>query len=1661
MFGGKSTFELDHENNQYVKMDSKGGKTLFHANHAKLEGRFKGIIDPKGNKTTAQYNNKNQMTSLVMASGDQTSANQTSGYHYEYQGDTSTSPIKTVSHQVNGQNVRRCNYAYYGYGEAGGVPKDLKTAQVEQFDAESGTWLEINKSYYRYYTTFANPGFPSGLKFVVGPEAYARMLKADIAPETATDSELAGYADYYFEYDAYQRVTHETVDGGAQSFTFAYTEMGNPEDDTYNTVAMKTVETLPDGSQNIVYTNAAGQVILKVFQSEGKNWYLYYQFDHEGKGVLKAESSAVAGYDENNPALVILKPDSGLIHTYEYYTNVSDPGYAPGYVKNEWVQQGSEGTPVLLQKTKYATRKVGNSLVYLTAAQIVYQSDAEGGSAPAETDYDYTFFDGALQVQQQITTLPVVPASQNGSGKAVTTAEVYDPYGRVTWAMDGRGFITYTLHDVATGSLIQKIDDVDTSVVSGAPAGWSTPPGGGLNLVTDYQFDLQGRITQELDPVHTVDLSGTATALRSAKWTVYRDDIGQQWQGNGYATGSAPAYAYTLINPVTITQTDQMQRMTDAIQAIRKGSEGALSATDNFPQPSWTRWAETNYDNQSLLTWQRTYFDIPSRGSGGAGTNYDQTDFGYDAMGRKIKTVTPAGTITRQVLSPQGLALSTWVGTKDHGATPSDPTGGGAAGNNMVQIDASIYDNGNAGGDGNLTLYTQYASATDTRATSYGYDFRNRKIYADGEIDFYQAYSYDNVDRLLQTDNYDTTSSGNLIARSATAYDTQGRAYQNVVYGVDPATGTVGNALTQNLWYDPSNNPILNQNGTNEGFTKTSYDGINRMTASYSACNPAPQTYATAGTVASDTVVQQTVNTWDPGSNLIFVVTSQRDNNATGTGALNGPNGDQPQARVSYVANYPDPIGRQIASANYGTNGGLPVTYRAVTPTPSDTILVSYNSYNDRGELNKVTDPQGTVTQSTFDDAARLTQKVENYQSRGSGPYVNKTTSFTYNANGKIGTLTATNAATGSQVTTWVYGTSAENSEVVSNELLQAKLYPDSTADNDRVVYGYNRLGQVTQRTDQNGTERELDYDKLGRLEHDRVTRLGSGVDGTVRKISRGYDVRGLLEKVSSHDGVKTGSGNVVNEVKLSYNSFQQLEADYQSHSGAVDASTPKVGYVYADGHNNTNRLNTISYPNGRALNYAYGPSNSIDDLLDRVTGLSDTGSLVTYTRLGLDTTVVVGYVEPSLQMTYLKLAGEPVGDGGDQYTGLDRFNRVVDVRWINRKNADVNRFKYGFSRASNRLWRQNVVASQGGFDEQYTYDGLYQVDERKQGTLNSSHVVTGTPVEEEQFKFDPTGNWPKYQIKESGATTLDQSRTHQTVNEITEIDGSGRTVGYDGNGNMTKMPAVSDWSKAQTLTWDAWDRLITISQDGAILGTYQYDGLKRRIWKQGVEGGTTVTRDYYYSNQWQVLEERTGPSAEADTQYVWGIRYEDDIVLRDRFGGTSDRMYALADYFQPTALADASGAVKERYVYRAFGNVSYYDNAFKPAKPMGNWTYLYGSYQFDPASALYQVRNRYYHAGLGRWLSRDPYVDAQGNDAELTQGTNLYWYVSNNAVNKVDPLGLIDIYTPFLCSGLQIAYCEAGCKAMGGVLYACWIYFEIGWGTFERGFYCDCCRAK
>jgi hypothetical protein len=63
-------------------------------------------------------------------------------------------------------------------------------------------------------------------------------------------------------------------------------------------------------------------------------------------------------------------------------------------------------------------------------------------------------------------------------------------------------------------------------------------------------------------------------------------------------------------------------------------------------------------------------------------------------------------------------------------------------------------------------------------------------------------------------------------------------------------------------------------------------------------------------------ILQQVETTYDAASNDIQTSVPQRYHNATGAGPLGSPNSAQPQARATYVATYPDVIGKMVATAN-------------------------------------------------------------------------------------------------------------------------------------------------------------------------------------------------------------------------------------------------------------------------------------------------------------------------------------------------------------------------------------------------------------------------------------------------------------------------------------------------------------------------------------------------------------------------------------------------------------------------------------------------------------------------------------------------------------------------------------------------------------------------
>uniref|UniRef100_UPI0036F2C68F hypothetical protein n=1 Tax=Gemmata massiliana TaxID=1210884 RepID=UPI0036F2C68F len=107
-------------------------------------------------------------------------------------------------------------------------------------------------------------------------------------------------------------------------------------------------------------------------------------------------------------------------------------------------------------------------------------------------------------------------------------------------------------------------------------------------------------------------------------------------------------------------------------------------------------------------------------------------------------------------------------------------------------------------------------------------------------------------------------------------------------------------------------------------------------------------------------------------------------------------------------------------------------------------------------------------------------------------------------------------------------------------------------------------MGETLTSTDCNGSVHTLTYDVLGRVVSDAITTLGSGVDGSVRRIEYAYDGQGNTYLVTAYNAASGGS--VVNQIQRAYNGLGQLTTEWQSHSGAVNtSSSPSVQYTYSE----------------------------------------------------------------------------------------------------------------------------------------------------------------------------------------------------------------------------------------------------------------------------------------------------------------------------------------------------------------------------------------------------------------------------------------------------------------------------------------------------------------
>ena len=299
-------------------------------------------------------------------------------------------------------------------------------------------------------------------------------------------------------------------------------------------------------------------------------------------------------------------------------------------------------------------------------------------------------------------------------------------------------------------------------------------------------------------------------------------------------------------------------------------------------------------------------------------------------------------------------------------------------------------------------------------------------------------------------------------------------------------------------------------------------------------------------------------------------------------------------------------------------------------------------------------------------------------------------------------------------------------------------------------------------------------------------------------------------------------------------------------------------------------------------------------------------------------------------------------------------------------------------------------------------------------GTLDSGHSNLNPTTFAQCWTLDETGNWSDFRQDDNGDGTwnLIQSRTANKVNEITDITESTgpswATPAYSKAGNMTTMPQPASPTNSFVCTYDAWNRMVKVKDGPDNVSESQYDAAHRRIISRPYTGGVLDEIQHLYYTEptrWQVIEERIDTSTNPHEQHVYGERYVDDILLRDRDtngdGTLDERLYGMQDAnWNVSGLISPGGVVQQRMTYTGYGGELYLTSSFDSSTNTKDWTVSYSGYKKDLTTAILFVRHRIFVSNLGAWTQRDP--------LGLLPGYNLYAYANLRPLTTRDPYGLL-----------------------------------------------------
>jgi RHS repeat-associated protein len=570
------------------------------------------------------------------------------------------------------------------------------------------------------------------------------------------------------------------------------------------------------------------------------------------------------------------------------------------------------------------------------------------------------------------------------------------------------------------------------------------------------------------------------------------------------------------------------------------------------------------------------------------------------------------------------------------------------------------------------------------------------------------------------------------------------------------------------------------------------------------------------------------------------------------------------------------------------------------------------------------------------------------------------TTSFTYDGKGALATIT--NPL--SHQTTITTNAAGQPTQVSAPLGVTATF----TYENGDLITTSDALGNITRRfpegagrvlamTDPRGQTTRYEYTPLNRLT--TVTDPKGGVTAFT------YDPNGnLLSVTDARGGVTSYTYDNMDRLATRTDPLLRQETYQYDFNGNVSQVTDRKSQTTTYTYDALNRRTQASYADGATTGYTYDAGHRLTTIGDSIAGT------MTRTYDGLNRLTQEVTPEGTVSYTYddasrratMTVLGQPTVS----YT-FDNADRLTQIT----QGSATTTLAYD---TVSSLTLPNGIVVESAYDTASRLTGLtYKLGQTTLGSLTYAYDAAGN-------RRQVGGTWARTNLP-SAVSAASYNAGNQ------QLTFGSNTMSYDHNGNLATL---ADGTGTTTYTWDSRDRLTALAGPG-LMASFGYDGVARRRTKT-INGTRT---DFLYDGL-NPVQEKDGAAVLANL--VTGLGIDEFFTRTDVTGARHLLSDALGSVI---ALSDSGGAVQTEYAYEPFGRTTL-TGATSPN------SFQYTGRERD-GTGPYYYRARYYHPGLQRFISEDPFGFAGGD-------WNLYAYVRDNPVRYRDPLGLCVTDDPADC---------------------------------------------